>query len=156
MKILDRLSRFIKAQIDYGSHNPEEVVNKCIKEIELTIVQLRKAIAHTTADRKRLEEKYNYHKSETNCWQQRAKLALTTGDEKYAREALIRKQFFQGNVEELKASIESDKSINTITYLQKKLTFLEIKLADYKLLQAKYNFSNCLKAYSYQRSRNIN
>lgn len=147
MEILDRLSRFIKAEIDYGSNNPEEVVNKCIKEIELAIVRLRQAIAQTTADKKHIEEKYNYHRLKINIWQQKAELALATGDEKSAREALIHKQFFQGNAEELEAQIRSNKSINTITYLQRKLIFLEIKLADYKLLQAKYNFSNCLKAY---------
>jgi phage shock protein A len=147
MEILDRLSRFIQAQIDYGSNNPEEVIDKWIEEIELTIVQLRKTIAQTTADKKRLEEKYNYHLSETNRWQQKAELALVTGDENSAKKALIYKQFFQGNIAELEAKIESNKSIETITYLPKKLSFLEMKLADYKLLQAKYNFSNCLKAY---------
>lgn len=147
MEILDRLSRFIKAQIDYGSNNPEEVINKCIKEMELTIVQLRKAIAKTIADKKRSEEKYNYHLSEANRWQTKAELALAAEKENLARESLIHKQFFQGNVSELEASIESNKRSDTITYLQKKLTFLEMKLADYKLLQAKYNFSNCLKAY---------
>ena len=147
MKVLDRLSNFIQAEIDYGSNNPEEVVNKCIKEIELAIVELRKAIAQTTADKKQIEEKHNYHKSKSDIWQQKAELALATGDEKSAIEALIRKQFFRGNVEELEAKIKSDKSINAITYLQKKLIFLEIKLTNYKLLQAKYNFSNCLKDY---------
>ena len=147
MKVLDRLSEFIQAQIDYGSNNPEEVVNKCIKEIELAIVELRQAIAQITINRKQTEEKYNYHQLETNKWQQKAKSAVATGNENLAKEALIRKQFFQGNVVELEAQIELDKSIDTITYLQKKLIFLEIKLIDYKLLQAKYNFSNCLKAY---------
>ena len=146
MKILDRLSRFIKAQIDYGSNNPEEVINKCIKEIELTIVLLRQSISQTTADKKRLEEKYNYHLSEISIWQQKAKLALAAGDENSAKKALIHKQFFQENVAEIKAQIELSKSVNLITYLEK-LTFLEIKLADYKLLQAKYNFNNCLKAH---------
>ena len=154
MKVLDRLSNFIQAEIDYGSNNPEEVVNKCIKEIELAIVGLRNAIAKTTADKKHIEEKSNYHKSKINIWQQKAELALATGNEKSAREALIHKQFFKGNVEELDAQIKSDKSINTITYLQKNLFFLEIKLADYKLLQAKYNLNNCLKAYR-ELSENI-
>ena len=154
MKVLDRLSRFIQAEIDYSSNNPEEVVNKCIKEIELAIVGLRNAIAKTTADKKHIEEKSNYHKSKINIWQQKAELALATGNEKSAREALIHKQFFKGNVEELDAQIKSDKSINTITYLQKNLFFLEIKLADYKLLQAKYNLNNCLKAYR-ELSENI-
>ena len=147
MEILDRLSRFIKAQIDYDSNNPEEVINKCIEEIELTIVQLRQTIVQTTANKKRLEEKYNYHLSEATLWQTKARLALAAGKENLARESLIHKQFFQGNAAELEAKIESNKRSDTITYLQKKLTFLEIKLADYKLLQAKYNFSNCLKAY---------
>lgn len=147
MEILDRLNRFIQAEIVYGSNNPEEVINKCIKEMELTIVQLHKAIAKNIADKKRLEEKYNYHLSEVNLWQTKAELALAAGKENLARELLIHKQFFQGNVSELEAKIKSNKRIDTITYLQKKLTFLEMKLADYKLLQAKYNFSNCLKAY---------
>lgn len=103
MGLFDRLSRFIQVQIDYGSHNPEEVINKCIEEIEITIVQLRKAISQTTAEKKRLEEKYNYHLSEANLWQQKAKLSLAVGNETLAKEALIRQQFFRGNVAELEA-----------------------------------------------------
>ena len=154
MKVLDRLSRFIQAEIDYSSNNPEKVVDKCIKEIELAIVGLRNAIAQIAINRKQIEEKYNYHRLETNKWQKKAKSAVATGNDNLAKEALIRKQFFQTNVEELEFQLESDKSINTITYLQKKLIFLGIKLVDYKLLQAKYNFSNCLKAYR-ELSENI-
>ena len=63
MGLLDRLSSVIKAEINYVSKNPEEVVNNCIEEIEATIIQLRQSITQNIVAKKRAEEKYNYHLS---------------------------------------------------------------------------------------------
>lgn len=138
MGLFERLNRVVRAEINYNSKNPEGVVNNCIKEMEATIAQLRQSIIQTTAAKKRTEEKYHYHLSQTYRWQQRAELALAAGDENLAREALIRKRYFEGNVAELKAQTNLDNSTVIIAHLQQKLTFLEIELADYKMLQASY------------------
>ena len=135
MSIYKRLSRAIRANIN--AVNPEPSLTNQIRQMEAAIVQFRKSIAMASVATKRMEEKYRSNLLEIERWKNKAKLALSQGDESLAKEALCRQQYLTENVTKLKNQIEFDNN-QTINSFKQKIVALEAKINDYKLLQAKY------------------
>ena len=132
MGTFNRLQRIIKANLNNSLNNPEKSLDKYIKEMEATIIQLRKSIIQISAARKRNEERYNYNILEIARWKEKAELALSMSDEDSAQEALLRKQYFTDNAAELKFQMNLDNSSDIIIDLQQKLAVLEMKVIEYK------------------------
>ena len=97
MGLLDRLSRVVRANLNDlvgKAEDPEKVLEQTVNDMQEDLVQLRQAVARAIAEQRQTEQKSNKEHSEASKWEQRAKLALSKGDENLAKEALKQKKAY--------------------------------------------------------------
>ncbi|ACK70571.1 phage shock protein A, PspA [Gloeothece citriformis PCC 7424] len=142
MGLFDRLSRVVRANLNdlvSKAEDPEKVLEQAVIDMQEDLVQLRQAVARSIAEQKRSEQQYNQNQTEANKWEQRAKLALSKGDEALAREALTRKKSFSETAAVLKQQLEQQSA--TVDQLKRNLVALESKISEAKtkknMLQAR-------------------
>ncbi|MFM7573748.1 MAG: PspA/IM30 family protein, partial [Snowella sp.] len=142
MGLFDRLSRVVRANLNdlvSQAEDPEKVLEQAVIDMQEDLVQLRQAVARTIAEQKRTEQRYNSDITEAGKWEQRAKLALTKGDEALAKEALTRKKTFSDTAATLKAQLEQQSG--QVESLRRNLVALEGKISEAKtkknMLQAR-------------------
>jgi phage shock protein A len=142
MGLFDRLSRVVRANLNdmvSKAEDPEKVLEQAVIDMQEDLVQLRQAVARSIAEQKRTEQKYNQDITEASKWEQRAKLALSKGDENLAREALTRKKSHTDTATVLKQQL--DGQVAQVDNLRKNLVALEGKISEAKtkknMLQAR-------------------
>lgn len=142
MGLFDRLSRVVRANLNdmvSKAEDPEKVLEQAVIDMQEDLVQLRQAVARSIAEQKRTEQKYNQDIQEAGKWEQRAKLALSKGDENLAREALTRKKSHTDTATVLKQQL--DGQVAQVDNLRKNLVALEGKISEAKtkknMLQAR-------------------
>lgn len=142
MGLFDRLGRVVRANLNdlvSKAEDPEKVLEQAVIDMQEDLVQLRQAVARSIAEQKRSEQQYNQNQTEANKWEQRAKLALSKGDETLAREALTRKKSFAETAAMLKQQF--DQQSGTVDQLKRNLVALESKISEAKtkknMLQAR-------------------
>ncbi|MGQ9707078.1 MAG: PspA/IM30 family protein [bacterium] len=94
MGIIDRIKTIIKANINdllSKAEDPELILNQLIEDMRGTYKEARAQTTVAFADENMLKAKYEKEKKEVSHWQERAELALRSGREDLAREALARK-----------------------------------------------------------------
>ena len=97
MGLFDRLNRVVRANLNdmvSKAEDPEKILEQAVLDMQEDLVQLRQAVARSIAEQRQTEQKYTKEQSESVKWEQRAKLALSKGDESLAREALKRKKSY--------------------------------------------------------------
>ncbi|YAI82061.1 MAG: PspA/IM30 family protein [cyanobacterium endosymbiont of Rhopalodia sterrenbergii] len=133
MGLFDRLSRVVRANLNdlvSKAEDPEKVLEQTINDMTEDLIQVRQAVARAIAEQKRTEQRYNLDLSEASKWEQRAKLALSKGDESLAREALVRKKTHTDTSVTLKQQLEQQNGqVNT---LKRNLVALESKISEAK------------------------
>lgn len=142
MGLFDRLSRVVRANLNdlvSKAEDPEKVLEQAVIDMQEDLVQLRQAVARSIAEQKRSEQQYNQNQTEAGKWEQRAKLALSKGDETLAREALTRKKSFAETAAVLKQQLDQQRA--TVDQLKRNLVGLESKISEAKtkknMLQAR-------------------
>lgn len=133
MGLFDRLSRVVRANLNdlvSKAEDPEKVLEQTINDIGEDLIQVRQAVARAIAEQKRTEQRYNQDLSEANKWEQRAKLALSKGDESLAREALVRKKTHTDTSVTLKQQLEQQNG--QVNILKRNLVALESKISEAK------------------------
>lgn len=133
MGLFDRLSRVVRANLNdlvSKAEDPEKVLEQTIMDMGEDLVQVRQAVARSIAEQKRTEQRYNQDLSEAGKWEQRAKLALSKGDENLAREALVRKKTHAETAATLKQQLEQQ-TVQVDT-LRRNLVALESKISEAK------------------------
>lgn len=133
MGLFDRLSRVVRSNLNdmiSKAEDPEKILEQAVTDMQEDLIQLRQAVARTIAEQKRTEQKYNQDQAEANKWEQRAKLALTKGDESLAREALQRKKTFTETATILKQQL--DQQVTQVDSLKRNLIALESKISEAK------------------------
>jgi phage shock protein A len=133
MGLFDRLSRVVRSNLNdmvSKAEDPEKILEQAVIDMQEDLVQLRQAVARAIATQKSTEQKYNKYNTEANNWGERAKLALSKGDENLAREALVRKKSAAENATMLKQQV--DAQITQIETLKRNLIALESKISEAK------------------------
>ncbi len=133
MGLFDRLGRVVRANLNdlvSKAEDPEKVLEQTIIDMGNDLVQLKQAYAGTVASQKQTEKKYKQSHSEANSWEQRAKLALSKGEETLAREALVRKKSHTDSATTLKEQL--DQQNGQIDTMRRNLMALESKIAEAK------------------------
>jgi phage shock protein A len=133
MGLFDRLSRVVRANLNdlvSKAEDPEKVLEQTITDMQEDLVQLRQAVARAIAEQKRTEQRYSQDSSESIKWEQRAKLALSKGDENLAREALVRKKNYADTAATLKSQLDSQ--VTQVNGLRQNLIALESKISEAK------------------------
>jgi phage shock protein A len=91
------------------AEDPEKLLKLMIREMEDTLVELKANCAGVIADRKKLERRLSDLRNRQLHWEGRARLAVESGRDDLAREALIEKRRFT----EMTASLENEQIEHT-------------------------------------------
>jgi phage shock protein A len=142
MGLLDRLSRVVRANLNdlvSKAEDPEKILEQAVNDMQEDLIQLRQAVARAIAEQRQTEQKSLKEQAEANKWEQRAKLALSKGDEALAREALKQKKAYSETATVLKNQL--DQQTVQVDTLRRNLIALESKISEAKtkknMLQAR-------------------
>jgi phage shock protein A len=110
MSVFGRISRLISANINSlldQAEDPEVMVKELIREMEESIIELRRETVRAVARQKQLEKQIQAAGDLTNDLEQKAALALRKEDEGLARQALVRKLHTERTRAALERELES-------------------------------------------------
>jgi phage shock protein A len=134
MGIFDRMGKVISSNINSlldSAEDDEKIVNLNVDEMGEQLKEGRKDVIGAVAAEKQLAKRVEDLKAETAKWEKRAELALKTGDEALARDALKQKKRTTAETESAeRARIEQR---DAALRMKTELTRMEQKLEDIKL-----------------------
>ncbi|MDS4042234.1 MAG: PspA/IM30 family protein [Candidatus Competibacter sp.] len=111
--------------------DPERMIKQLIREMEENINSAREGVIDAVASEKQLAKELESQRRQAGEWHDRARLALESGNETLAREALMRKKEHEGIATNLQTSWESAR--RTSERLKSQLRALEAKLEEARL-----------------------
>lgn len=94
MSMFQRIGRLLRSNINSmvsAAEDPEKILNQLLIDMREQFISAKKQVAVAIADEKRLYAKMNQAQKSAADWEKKAMLALQSGDEGLAREALSRK-----------------------------------------------------------------
>lgn len=95
MGFLGRLAQLIKSNLNdliNKSEDPEKMLNQVIVDMSQQLIEAKKQVAVAIADEKRLYKQFDAEAKKSQDWEQKAMLAVRSGDDALAKEALLRKK----------------------------------------------------------------
>ncbi len=95
MGIFDRFRRVVKSNLNdmiSRAENPEKMLNQLIIDMNEQLIESKKSVAAAIADEKKLERQMNEQFEQSKEWERKAMLAVRSGKDDLAKEALVRKQ----------------------------------------------------------------
>ena len=99
MGFLGRLAQLIKSYLNdliHTSEDPEKMLNQVIIDMNQQLIEAKKQVAVAIADEKRLYKQFGTEAKKSQDWEQKAMLAVRSGDDQLAKEALLRKKEHDG------------------------------------------------------------
>ncbi|XFA73283.1 PspA/IM30 family protein [Thermosynechococcaceae cyanobacterium Okahandja] len=133
MGLLERVGMVVRSNLNAivsAAEDPEKILEQTIIDMNEDLVKLRQAVAQAIAAQKRLEQQYTQNLQQAKQWEDRARLALSKGDEALAMEALNRKKTATDTATALKKQV--DQMGAQVKTLKDNLTALESKIAEAK------------------------
>lgn len=134
MGIFDRMGKVISSNMNAlldKAEDDDKLVSLNVDEMGEQLKEGRKDVIAAVAAEKQLAKKVDDLKAETEKWEKRAELALKTGDEALAREALKQKKRTTTEAEAAeRARVEQR---DTALRMKSELTRMEQKLEEIKL-----------------------
>ena len=95
MGFLSRLAQLIKSNINdliNKSEDPEKMLSQVITDMNQQLVEAKKQVAVAIADEKRLYKQFGNEAEKSHDWENKAMLAVRSGDDELAKEALLRRK----------------------------------------------------------------
>ena len=114
MGIFKRLKDMVSANINdllEKFEDPEHVIDQMIKEMEETIIDVRKQTASSIASSKITSRKLSATEKEVEKWQKNAELAIVEGQDELAKKALTRRREFEGQLDSLKKQFADEEEM---------------------------------------------
>jgi phage shock protein A len=133
MGIFSRIWQVIRANINSlisQAEDPEKILEQTVQDMHSDLLQLRQAVASAIATQKRTEREYLQAERHEQEWYRRAQLALQKGDERLAREALVRRKTYLETAAMIKAQMEQQHHV--VDRLKLNMRQLEGKLSEAK------------------------
>lgn len=133
MGIFSRFNRVLKSNLNNlmdNAEDPAKLIDQTIIEMESELKTAKKELVQTLGTAKRLEKKKEELEEEVARWEDKAVLALKSGDEELAREALKMKQKVTRQAEE--ASRQSATQEKAAFEMKDTLEEIEQKIEDLK------------------------
>ncbi len=127
MNIFQRISKLVEANINNlldKAEDPEVMVRQLIREMEESIIELRRETVKSIGAKKHLEKKIRLKRERENELENKAALALENGKETLARDLLSKKLTSDQQRNHL------EEELKTATYLAEKIKEDLIKLED--------------------------
>jgi phage shock protein A len=110
------------------SEDPEKLIDAALVELQQDLVQLRQAVAQAVAIHKRTERQWMQAQASADEWYQRAQLAINSGNEALARDALVHRQPYQQSAEDMERRLRD--RATTVTHLRETMRHVEHKLLE--------------------------
>lgn len=134
MGIFERLTTVIKSNINDmidKAEDPEKMLKQLMIDMEKDLIEVRKEVALAIQTEKRLHQQYSQNAKQADGWEEKATLALKSGREDLAREALTRRNTYQQTAEGFKSQWESQNA--NVEVLKKQLGQLEGKINEARI-----------------------
>ena len=134
MGILDRLSTVLKSNINDlidKAEDPEKMLKQLMIDMERDLIEVRKEVAMAIQTEKRLHQQYSQNLNQAEGWEEKATLALKSGREDLAREALGRRNTHQQTADGFKGQWETQNT--NVESLKKNLGLLEGKINEARI-----------------------
>lgn len=133
MGIFSRFNRVLKSNLNSmmdKAEDPAKLINQTVVEMETELKNARKELVQTLGTAKRLDKKRTELEEEVARWEDKAVLALKSGDDELAREALRMKNRVAKQAEDTaRQAAEQDKAARQ---MQDTLEEIERKVEDLK------------------------
>lgn len=134
MGIFDRLSTVLKSNINDlidKAEDPEKMLKQLMIDMERDLIEVRKEVAMAIQTEKRLHQQYTQNLKQAEGWEEKATLALKSGREDLAREALSRRNTHQTTSDGFKTQWETQNT--NVEHLKKQLGQLEGKINEARI-----------------------
>lgn len=131
MGMFERLKTVISSNINAlisKAENPEKMLNQMVIDMNEQLIESKKAVALAIADEKKLERDMLENKAKADEWEKKAMLAVRAGRDDLAKEALLRKQEFDGYATQLAQQWEAQKQ--SVEKLKDALRQLQAKIEE--------------------------
>jgi len=95
MGIFARLATLLKSNLNdliSTSEDPEKMLNQIVMDMSNQLLEAKRQVAASIADEKRLAKQVEQETANATEWERRAMLAVRSGDDALAKEALARKK----------------------------------------------------------------
>ncbi|UAJ72707.1 PspA/IM30 family protein [Synechocystis sp. PCC 7339] len=139
MELFNRVGRVLKSQLTHWQQQqeaPEELLERLLGEMELELIELRRALAQTIATFKSTERQRDAQKLIAQRWYEKAQAALDGGSETLARGALEQRQSYQNHTEALEKSLGEQRAV--VERVRGQLQKLERKYLELKSQKSLY------------------
>lgn len=113
-----------------NAENPEKMIKLMVVDMKESITQSTAALAKAMAHTKQMEKKKDFHKAQSEAWQQKAMAALQAGNEDLAKKALAKKNVEDQNFANYNGMFEQADA--TTTKLKGQLQKLKAKFDEAK------------------------
>lgn len=139
MSLLTRFRQVIRAQwtsLGQESQDPEKLLTEMTAQMELELIEMRRALAEAIATYKSSERQLAAQQMAAQKWYERAQLAIDKDNENLAREALEHRQAYQHHIRALEQSLAEHQPV--IQRLKGDLQTLERKYSEVKAKKSLY------------------
>ncbi|GAB6277729.1 conserved hypothetical protein [uncultured spirochete] len=131
MGMFERLKTVISSNINSlisKAEDPEKMLNQMIIDMNEQLIESKKSVAMAIADEKKLERDMIENRAKADEWEKKAMLAVRAGRDDLAKEALLRKQEFEGYATQLAQQWEAQKQ--SVEKLKDALRQLQSKIEE--------------------------
>jgi phage shock protein A len=112
MGILNRLNTLVRANVNElisGSSEPDRALERSLREMESSVGDARKQMAHTKVTERQLMRQWDDARDEALDWEDKAMEALRLGDEEIARDCLIMKRKLDDRAGKVREDLEQQR-----------------------------------------------
>ncbi|HJL01412.1 MAG TPA: PspA/IM30 family protein [Polyangiaceae bacterium LLY-WYZ-15_(1-7)] len=137
MGIFSRLNTVIKSNLNAlvdKAEDPEKLIGQTIIDMKAEMKKAKRELLTTLGTAKRLDKEAAELEEEAESWERKAVLALKSGDDDLAREALKQKQRSRKKAEEVRA--RANGSASTAEQMKDTLERIEQKIEDLEARKA--------------------
>lgn len=131
MGLFSRFKRTVKSNLNdliSKAENPEKMLDQLLLEMNEQLIESKKTVAASIADEKRLERVIVQNRGEAADWERKAVLAVKSGNDALAKEALLRKQEYDNAAQQYQTQWEAQHS--TVEGLKGSLRQLQQKIEE--------------------------
>jgi phage shock protein A len=129
MGIFDRFSQLLKSNINdliSKAEDPEKMLTQILEDMRGQLAKAKQQVAVAIADEKRLRDQADSEYKQAQDWEQKAMLAVQSGRDDLAKQALVRHQEHLSHAQQYEQTwesqhVESDKLKNSLRDLNDKI-----------------------------------
>jgi phage shock protein A len=133
MPILEKIRRIFNSNINDlldRVEDPEKILNQLLEDMQHELKEVKIQVAAAIRDGNKFEAQYKENLESAEKWEKRAIVFIQNGDDARAKEALRRKQSFDGLAESFREQFEAQQE--SVSVLKDGLATLEQKIEEAK------------------------